>query len=83
MSTYVAVALPSVTRWRARADDLAYQLLDAALTARIHVTLGQPTEARDELERALDALAQLDAALPTPVPAAPAAGPRQMEEPYP
>lgn len=49
---------------------LSYRLLDAALTARVHLSLGQPGAVRDQLLRAFDALAELDGALPPDPPAA-------------
>jgi hypothetical protein len=64
--------------------DLSHDLLDRMLAVRIHLGLGQPDDARRQLERAFLALVALDAAIPPEPPAAPAAGPLQIhQEPRP
>lgn len=62
---------------------LSHDLLAEVLSLRVCLGLGRPDDARRHLERAFLELAALDAAMPHELPAAPAAGPRQMKESHP
>lgn len=54
---------------RTTVADLTHDLLAAALTVKLQAELKRPEQARHQLERALDLLAALDAALPHDQPA--------------